>query len=61
MSSNNIMSTLLNKFTKQYLLSKTLRFELKPVGSTSHMLEEAKVFEKDELLHNKYEMTKPIF
>lgn len=48
-------------FTNQYSLSKTLRFELKPIGETQKMLEEAKVFEKDETIQKKYEATKPFF
>jgi len=50
-----------DEFTNQYALSKTLRFELKPVGYTQNMLEEAKVFEKDETIQKKYEATKPYF
>lgn len=50
-----------DQFTNLYSLSKTLRFELKPVGSTSMMLEAADVFAKDKLIHDKYEKTKPYF
>ncbi len=46
-------------FTNLYELSKTLRFELKPVGKTLRMLEDAKVFKTDELIQKKYEQTKP--
>ncbi|MCA9364378.1 MAG: type V CRISPR-associated protein Cas12a/Cpf1, partial [Candidatus Moranbacteria bacterium] len=49
------------RFTNQYSLSKTLRFELKPVGQTQKMLEEEKIFEKDETIKKKYEATKPYF
>jgi len=55
--SNNMF----DQFTNLYSLSKTLRFELKPIGETSKMLEEAKVFEKDETIQKKYEATKPYF
>lgn len=48
-------------FTNQYSLSKTLRFELKPVGETQRMLEEASIFEEDETIQKKYEATKPFF
>lgn len=48
-------------FTNLYELSKTLRFELKPIGNTQKMLEDEKVFEKDETIHNKYIKTKPFF
>jgi len=48
-------------FTNLYSLSKTLRFELKPVGKTQKMLEEARVFKEDETIQKKYEATKPYF
>lgn len=51
--------SIFDEFTNQYALSKTLRFELKPVGETQKMLIDAKVFEKDETIHKKYEATKP--
>ncbi len=35
-------------FTNLYELSKTLRFELKPVGETQKMLKENQIFFKDE-------------
>jgi len=50
-----------DSFTNRYSLSKTLRFELKPIGETPKMLEDAKVFEKDETIQKKYEATKPYF
>ncbi len=46
-------------FTNQYSLSKTLRFELRPIGNTGKMLEDANVFEKDRLIQQKYLKTKP--
>lgn len=48
-------------FTNQYFLSKTLRFELKPVGNTQKMLDDNKVFLKDKLIEDKYNQTKPYF
>jgi len=54
-------SSIFDKFTNLYSLSKTLRFELKPVGKTQEMLEEAQVFAKDEIIQKKYEKTKPYF
>lgn len=48
-------------FTRKYELSKTLRFELRPVGKTQEMLEETGVFEKDRIIKEKYEKTKPYF
>jgi hypothetical protein len=50
-----------DEFTNLYSLSKTLRFELKPVGKTLDMLEDANVFEKDKLIKDKYIKTKPFF
>lgn len=52
---------LFSDFTNLYSLSKTLRFELKPVGKTQEMLEKNKVFEKDKLLDKKYQDVKPYF
>lgn len=46
-------------FTNLYELSKTLRFELKPVGNTQKMLDEADVFGKDRIIKLKYQNTKP--
>lgn len=54
-------NTTFDQFTNLYSLSKTLRFELKPVGRTQQMIKEAKVFEKDETIQKKYEATKPYF
>lgn len=48
-----------SQFTNKYSLSKTLRFELKPVGKTLEMLRENNVFKKDEIIQKKYEQTKP--
>lgn len=52
---------LFSEFTNLYELSKTLRFELKPVGKTQAMLEENEVFEKDQIRKDKYERVKPYF
>lgn len=52
---------MISKFTNVYELSKTLRFELKPIGNTQKMLEENKVIEKDELIQKKYQETKKYF
>ena len=49
------------KFTNLYELSKTLRFELKPVGETQQMLEDNQVFQKDEIIQKKYKQTKVYF
>lgn len=48
-----------DQFTNKYSLSKTLRFELKPVGKTAEVLKENGVFQKDEIIQKKYEQTKP--
>ena len=42
-------------------MSKTLRFELKPVGNTLQMLEDENVFEKDRVRKEKYKQTKSFF
>ncbi len=49
------------QFTNQYALSKTLRFELKPVGETQNMLDTDKVKEVDGNIRKKYERIKPFF
>jgi len=46
-------------FTNLYELSKTLRFELKPVGETEKLLSENQVFLTDKIRQNKYEEIKP--
>ncbi len=51
----------LKDFTNLYELSKTLRFELKPIGETTKMLKENKVFGMDGNIKKKYEATKPFF
>ncbi len=52
-------TTSLDAFTNRYALSKTLRFELKPIGNTQMMLEQNNVFAKDRAIREKYEKTKP--
>jgi hypothetical protein len=47
-----------NNFINLYELSKTLCFELRPVGETKKMLKENKVFEKDEAVHQNYQEAK---
>ncbi len=48
-------------FTNLYEISKTLRFELKPVGETEKLLEENQVFWIDKQRRDKYEQVKPYF
>lgn len=55
-------------FTRKYQLSKTLRFELKPVGKTRYWMNEnlnydkkLKTFLKDQSIENAYQALKPIF
>ncbi len=51
-----------DKFTNQYSLSKTLRFELKPVGEkTEQMLIDNKVVQLDDNRHRAYIQIKPYF
>lgn len=45
-------------FTNLYELSKTLRFELKPVGKTKNLIEEQRVFQKDKLIDDNYHKIK---
>lgn len=53
--------SLFEKFTNLYELSKTLRFELKPVGNTRKMLEKNKVFTKDKVIDDNYHKIKYYF
>ncbi|MDD5659298.1 MAG: hypothetical protein PHR39_04700 [Actinomycetota bacterium] len=48
-------------FTKKYEISKTLRFELKPVRETKILMEENKVIEKDKLILDNYHEVKKYF
>ncbi|MBU0999953.1 hypothetical protein KKE78_00965 [Patescibacteria group bacterium] len=52
---------LFSEFTNLYSLSKTLRFELKPVGKTEEFLKKNKVFEKDKTIDNSYNQAKFYF
>lgn len=54
-------TSVFDQFTNKYAISKTLRFELKPIGNTKQMLENEDVFKKDEIIQKKYEETKPYF
>ena len=53
--------SIFDKFTNQYALSKTLRFELKPVGNTQKMLDEAYVFAKNKTIDDSYIQAKFYF
>lgn len=66
MSPNNMKNktkeeSVFNQFTNQYSLSKTLRFELKPVGNTEQMLLDNGIVEIDKERKDRYEKTKPFF
>lgn len=50
-----------SSFTNQYSLSKTLRFELRPVYETKKMLEQNNIFIIDQKRKEAYEKTKPFF
>lgn len=52
------MKNIFKDFTNQYELSKTLRFELKPIGNTQKMLEENGVFKKDKEIAENYKEAK---
>lgn len=49
------------ELTNLYSISKTLRFELKPVGNTQNMLVENKVFAEDQKKKEAYKNIKPYF
>lgn len=49
------------EFVGKYALSKTLRFELKPVGGTEKLLKENDVFEKDKQVYKNYILAKRYF
>ena len=53
--------SIFDQFTRKYSLLKTLRFELRPVGNTQYMLDKENVFEKDRIIQEKYNQTKPFF
>src|SRR3989338_3218987 len=48
-------------FTRKYQLSKTLRFELRPILNTPKMLDDEQVIKNDETRRKKYEAVKPWF
>jgi len=50
-----------SEFTNLYELSKTLRFELKPIGKTKQLLEEQKVIKKDKRILDNYNIIKKYF
>ncbi len=51
--------SIFDQFTGKYSLSKTLRFELRPIWNTTKMLDEENIFETDRIRRKKYEETKP--
>ncbi len=53
--------SIFDQFTGKYQLSKTLRFELKPVGKTESFLKKNKVFEKDKTIDDSYNQAKFYF
>lgn len=55
----NKTNSFLSEFTKKYQLSKTLRFELKPVGRTINFLDE--VIKKDKTINESYNQAKFYF
>lgn len=54
-------TSIFDEFTGKYSLSKTLRFELKPVGKTADLLTQNKVFEKDKAINDHYHEIKYYF
>lgn len=63
MSKEQIKNTknVFDEFTGKYELSKTLRFELKPVGKTTDLLKQNQVFEKDKFIDDNYHKIKYYF
>lgn len=61
MSNQGVGKSVFDQFTGKYSLSKTLRFELKPVGQTEQMLIEKNIIKLDESRKERYEKTKPFF
>ncbi|MCL1624277.1 type V CRISPR-associated protein Cas12a/Cpf1 [Moraxella sp. Tifton1] len=51
---------LFNAFTQQYPLSKTVRFELKPIGKTLEYIKAKNFLKKDAALAESYQKIKPI-
>lgn len=54
-------TSIFDQFTNKYSLSKTLRFELKPVGKTKELLEQNNIFNKDKTIDASYNQAKPYF
>jgi len=54
-------TSIFDQLTNQYSLSKTLRFELIPIGKTKEWIEKNKIISKDKQIKEKYEKTKPYF
>ena len=54
-------SSIFDEFIGKYELSKTLRFELKPLPITEKLLKQNKVFEKDKTIDNSYNQAKFYF
>lgn len=61
MSKSTKSTKTFEEFTNLYELSKTLRFELKPVGETQQMLLNNEVFEKDQTIDEAYHQAKFYF
>jgi hypothetical protein len=59
MQTKNFMS--FSDFTNLYALSKTLRFELRPIGRTEEFFKKNKVFEKDKTINDSYNQAKLYF
>lgn len=49
----------MDNFTKLYSLSKTLRFELKPIGKTEEFMTKNQILLKDQIIENSYQKAKP--
>jgi hypothetical protein len=58
--SNKSKESIWDRFTNQYKLQKTLRFELKPVGKTKEHIDKNRILENDEKRADDYKMVKKI-
>lgn len=61
MLGEKLSQSIWSNFTKQYPISKTLRFELKPIGKTAEWLEKNNIFKKDLNIDKSYKQAKFYF
>ncbi|MBR6436064.1 MAG: type V CRISPR-associated protein Cas12a/Cpf1, partial [Thermoguttaceae bacterium] len=54
------MTSIFDKFTGQYTVSKTIRMELRPIGKTLDHIKQLKLVSEDEVRADKYKKIKPL-